>query len=80
MLLCLRSPSVHSSTVDIVARKRCLMDIRPELQQFASASERLLGYETNQKELTDTERDLVRYYVETLAGKFSTFSSSDRNG
>jgi len=79
MLLCLRPPSIPAATVDTVAESRCLMDLRPELQQFSSASERLLGYTVKQDELTEMERDLVRYYVEALAEKFSAFSSN-RNG
>ena len=47
------------------------MDLmRKELQRFVVASETMLGYEVKLEELTETERDLIQYYLPAMGEKF----------
>jgi hypothetical protein len=44
--------------------------MREELQQFATSSERLLGYCVKAEELTPMEAAFIQYYLSALAEKF----------
>jgi hypothetical protein len=58
------------------------MDLmRKELQRFVAASETMLGYEVKLEELTETERDLIQYYLPAMGEKFpvNRVSASERS-
>ncbi len=57
-----------------MAESGVLMDIRPELQQFAYASEILLGYSVNRADLREEELDLLQYYLTSIAEAFPVLS------
>lgn len=45
--------------------------LRQEVNEFSSASEKLLGYEVKFEELTVMERDIIHYYVSAIGEKFT---------
>ena len=50
--------------------------VRQELQQFASATENLLGHGVTLEELNETERDLVHHYLLAMAQRFVAVQAS----
>ncbi|MCS6302773.1 MAG: hypothetical protein H8K07_03790 [Nitrospira sp.] len=45
--------------------------LRQEVHEFASASEKLLGYAVKLEELTVMEQRLIEYYVSAVGEKFT---------
>lgn len=50
--------------------------MRQDVQEFARASEKLLGYEVTLEELTVMEQTLIGYYVATIGEKFAAPSKA----
>ena len=67
----------HTDVIPDMENGNIYNSIRAELQQFASSSERLLGYGVKAEELTPMEAAFIQYYLSALAEKFPAKADRD---